>query len=62
MTKREAIREFNETVLPTIKARERPGKPDMSARREAWNNWTDALCKEGRITAKQYDSWDGPFG
>jgi len=34
---------------------------DLVAKREAWNNFTDALCKEGYITASQYDRWSNPF-
>ena len=34
---------------------------DIVAKREAWNNFTDALCKEGYITTKQYNNWSNPF-
>ena len=34
---------------------------DKSALREAWNNFTDALCKGGCITQQQYDEWLNPF-
>jgi hypothetical protein len=34
---------------------------DKPALREAWNNYTDRLCKEGRITQRQYDTWLNPF-
>ena len=34
---------------------------DDTMHREAWNNWTDALCKDGRITTEQYEEWDNPF-
>jgi len=61
MTKEEAVAEFKEYVLPQVRAQyERDGVPDWPARREAWNNFTDALQKEGRITARQYDTWDHP--
>lgn len=59
MTKTEAIAEFKSEVLPYVLAKYGPN--DKPAKREAWNDWTDALCKEGRITAKQYDTWAGPF-
>jgi len=59
MTKWEAVKIFKAEVLPEIDAQY--GKDDIPAKRTAWNNWTDALCKEGRITAKQYDEWVGPF-
>ena len=34
---------------------------DAVAKRESWNNFTDALCKEGYITMKKYESWSNPF-
>ena len=36
-------------------------KDDVIAKREEWNNFTDALCKEGYITEKQYETWTNPF-
>ncbi len=36
-------------------------KDDTIAKREAWNNYTDALCKDGEISSKQYDTWTNPF-
>jgi hypothetical protein len=59
MTKKEAIQQFKKTILPLVHARFR--KNDKAAIREAWNNWTDGLCKDGRITSKQYHNWTGPF-
>lgn len=50
------------TILPTIRAKfERDGRIDRPARAEAWNNWTDGLCKAGVITQRQYDTWSNPF-
>lgn len=54
MTRREALIEFKRYILPFVRANDRP------ARAEAWNNWTDSLCKEGVITTKQYETWVGP--
>ncbi|ABA47037.1 gp68 [Synechococcus phage syn9] len=34
---------------------------DVVAKREAWNNFTDMLCKEGDITMNQYNNWSNPF-
>ena len=34
---------------------------DTIAKRESWNNFTDALCKGGDITLKQYENWSNPF-
>jgi hypothetical protein len=36
-------------------------KNDTIAKREEWNNFTDALCKEGYITMNQYNNWSNPF-
>jgi hypothetical protein len=34
---------------------------DVIAKRESWSQYTDALCKEGTITLRQYESWSNPF-
>lgn len=34
---------------------------DKPALRQAWNEHTDALCKDGEITQRQYDTWTNPF-
>jgi hypothetical protein len=34
---------------------------DKPALRQAWNDFTDGLCKGGIITPKQYDTWLNPF-
>lgn len=61
MTKREAVEQFTREILPIVKAQyERDGRPDWPARSEAWNNWTDALCKDGTITSRQYSTWTAP--
>jgi hypothetical protein len=58
-TKTEVLREFRENILPAIV--QQYGKDDHIAIREAWNNYTDALCKDGVISSHQYDSWTNPF-
>lgn len=61
MTKREAEKLFCEDILPGVKEQyEQDGIRDLPARCEAWNNWTDMLCKEGQITEKQYMHWRQP--
>jgi hypothetical protein len=55
MTKKEALAEFREYILPFIP------KGDIPAKCEAWNDFTDGLCKDRRITSKQYDTWVNPF-
>ena len=59
MTKAEAKREFEAEVLPYVVKQYGPG--DKGAVAEAWNDWTDALHKDGRITRKQYDTWTHPY-
>lgn len=62
MTKKEVLKAFKEYVLPQVQRQyETDGKLDKPARAEAWNEYTDALCKEGKITLRQYESWSNPF-
>lgn len=58
MTRKEAIAEFKAEILPHVLAKYGPN--DKPARAEAWNDWTDTLCKEGRITLEQYETWSAP--
>ena len=61
MTKKEVEEQFKEFILPAIKKQyEQDGERDMVARREAWNNYTDSLCKDGEITLSQYENWTHP--
>ena len=57
MTKAEAIRDFR--ILYKTFTNYRRG--DVVAKRTEWNDYTDALCKEGLITLKQYENWGQPF-
>lgn len=34
---------------------------DLIAAREAWNNYTDSLCKNGEISEWQYNNWPNPY-
>ena len=62
MNRKEAEQIFRAEVLPEIiKQYEQDGIKDIPARSEAWNDWTDALCKEGKITPRQYENWANPF-
>lgn len=62
MTKRQALAEFRSEILPAVRQQfEQDGRRDLPARREAWNIYTDALCKGRQITLKQYESWTGPY-
>lgn len=37
------------------------GDKDSVAKREAWNVYTDSMCKDGLITERQYETWSNPF-
>ena len=57
----DACETFTTEILPMIQeAHEQDGQPDWPARCEAWNNWTDALCKDGEISDWQYANWSHP--
>ena len=61
MTRDQAINEFELFVLPTVTEHyEQDGIIDGPARREAWNNWTDGLCKDNQISDWQYANWTQP--
>ena len=60
MTKKKVLQIFKEQWRNEVLV-----KPELSsdkvARSEAWNNYTDSLCKEGLISSKQYHNWTNPF-
>ena len=65
-TKAEALALFKENELPMIKEQEAQYKVgrykvDSIARRMAWNDFTDMLCKGGQISESQYNRWSNPF-
>ena len=61
MTRDEAWDRFKTYILPSIIAwYEADGVIDKHARREEWNNYTDALCKDGLISDWQYANWTHP--
>jgi len=52
---------FITEILPMIQVRyEQDGIPDIPARCEAWNNWTDALASDGQISDWQVHNWGHP--
>lgn len=59
MTKKEVLAQFKSSVLPAVISEY--GDKDKPARDQAWNDYTDSLCKSGVITVKQYDSWSHPY-
>jgi hypothetical protein len=60
MTKRQAVADFRESWNEAVRANPNLAT-DKPARCEAWNNYTDALCKDGLITSRQYSQWTNPF-
>jgi hypothetical protein len=57
----DAVNEFTNLILPMVqRAHEQDGEPDIPARCEAWNNWTDSLCKSRIISDWQYENWSHP--
>ena len=57
LTKAEALKDFRLLYKTFTNYR----KGDVVAKRTEWNDYTDALCKEGLITLKQYENWGQPF-
>lgn len=55
MTKATALRIFNETY------KSNGVRLDKRARLVAWSVYTDSLCKDGFITARQNNKWANPF-
>ena len=61
MNKAEVVRLFTRDILPVIKrVHEQDGRKRVVARRTAWNDFTDALHKEGVINLRQYENWTHP--
>ena len=62
LTKKNALATFKEELASMIESGAWTySKTDVTAKREAWNNFTDSLCKDGLITDRQYDTWGNPF-
>jgi hypothetical protein len=55
----DVVKMFEEDILPSVIAQY--GKNDETAQREAFNNYTDMLCKDGQITDWQYENMDNPY-
>lgn len=65
MTFQEAAKQFRALALDAKFYDSTPGGrrrcTDPHARAEAWGIFIDSLCKEGKITQKQYESWGFPW-
>ena len=57
LTKAEALKDFRLLYKTFTNYR----KGDVVAKRTEWNDYTDALCKEGLITPNQNENWGQPF-
>lgn len=51
----ELSKRFDEEVLPSVIAEY--GEDDEPALNEAFNNWTDMLCKDGELHDVQYNEY-----
>jgi hypothetical protein len=60
MTKKDALNAFD-TIWAEAVEHDARLEDDNVAKCEAWNNYTDALCKERLISSKQYNTWSNPF-
>lgn len=62
----EAIEQFERDILPALIAQETTWQggtwqhADECFRSEAWNNWTDAMCKNREISDWQHENWSHP--
>ena len=58
----EAVDYFENEMMIYISMQEarQGGRADMPLRRQSWNDWTDSLCKGGRISDWQYANWSQP--
>jgi len=61
---KQAVADFREYYMPGIVLQEQANgfteHPDWTMRREAWNNYTDYLCKSHMISDWQYEWWGQP--
>lgn len=62
MTRREALIRFRDVWQQYLRENRHITPDDKVAKRTLWNDWTDALQKDGQITEHQYDTWSGPPG
>ena len=60
ITKKEVVAQFRELWADTV-ANDPSWRGDTIAKRTAFNDYTDSLCKDGIITTYQYENWSNPF-
>ena len=58
----QAVDHFENEIMPGLRAIEatQSGNPDYPLRCETWNNWVDAMCKNGQISDWQAMNWGHP--
>lgn len=54
ITKAEVLDWFRDLIGDSLRG-------DKIAKQQAWNDYTDSLCKDGIITNWQYNNWSNPF-
>ena len=60
ITKVQALQQFRHNWNVSIKQQPK-WKDDVIAKREGWNNFVDALNKEGWVNDHQAMNWSNPF-
>lgn len=60
ITKVQALEQFRHNWNVLIKQQPKH-KNDVIAKRESWNNFVDALNKEGWVSDNQAMTWSNPF-
>ena len=60
MTKKQAVASFRESWADFV-ANDPSWRGDRIAKREAFNNFVDALNKDGMVTDYQAYNWSNPF-
>lgn len=61
LSKKEAVEDFRKHILPLVQHPKNFGPNDKVAVRTAWNDYTDSLRKDGKISLRQYEIWSNPF-
>ena len=59
-TKKEVVAQFRE-LWADLLASEPSWRGDSIAKRTAFCDYIDGLCKDGIITTYQYENWSNPF-
>ena len=55
-SEKELSERFDEEIAPLVI--EQYGENDEPAMNEAFNNWSDSLCKDGKIHEEQYNKYE----